>query len=307
MKKIKKIAYIVLVAIIIILSLTLYTNASKDNSKIQKEKTYTEIKYLQSKIINLLNSINNIQSRNYDVSVTQVTESSNESSSSGGSSDSSSNSKQGQSGENGQSSNNQDSSKSSSEKNSEQKEEKFELKQKGVLTSLEDINRDNIKNEIEILYDSIPTITLDLYQLDINKEDILNFNKEFDNLTMVIKEEKKEETLDQLSKLYGYIPKFIEKAIDDELDKIVAETRFNILKAYSKLDSEDWNQISQDLNEAINSFSKLLTNTNIDEGKQYYINKGYVMINELQNAVNIKDKSIFLIKYKNLIEEFNNL
>ena len=48
-------------------------------------------------------------------------------------------------------------------------------------------------------------------------------------------------------------------------------------------------------------------NTNTDSNKQYVINKIYIMLNELQNAVNMQDESIFLIKYKNILEEMNNL
>lgn len=31
------------------------------------------------------------------------------------------------------------------------------------------------------------------------------------------------------------------------------------------------------------------------------------MLNELQNATNLKDTAVFLIKYKNLLEEMNNI
>ena len=31
------------------------------------------------------------------------------------------------------------------------------------------------------------------------------------------------------------------------------------------------------------------------------------MLNELQNATNVKDEAVFLIKYKNLLEEINNM
>ena len=51
----------------------------------------------------------------------------------------------------------------------------------------------------------------------------------------------------------------------------------------------------------------MLTDTNIEQSKQYTISKVYIMINELQNAVQIQDESIFLIKYKNIIEEMNTL
>ena len=58
---------------------------------------------------------------------------------------------------------------------------------------------------------------------------------------------------------------------------------------------------------AIDSYSKLLTNTEIDARKQYNVSKGYIMLNELQNVANLKDSAVFLIKYKNLLEEFNNI
>ncbi|MCI8411345.1 MAG: hypothetical protein HFJ40_02670 [Clostridia bacterium] len=306
MKKFKKLAYIVLIVIIFVLSLTVYTNATKDDSKSQKEKTYSEIKYLESKLVNLLNSMNNIEARNYKVSVSETTEQSTKKTSD---SNSSSSDSSGGSGGGGEESSSDSGSSSSSQESSGTKQDskKFELKSEGVLTTTENINWDSVKSEIEVLYTSLPTITLDLYQLDINKDDILNFNKEFDNLTTIVKGDKKEETLKQLSKLYDYIPKFVQNATDEEGDKALSETKSNIFKAYSKLDSQNWNDISNDIKSAIDVYSRLITNTNISADKQYHISKSYIMLNELQNAVNVKDKSVFLIKYKNLIEEFNNM
>ena len=80
-----------------------------------------------------------------------------------------------------------------------------------------------------------------------------------------------------------------------------------MFKAYSKLDSKNWDEISNDLKQAIDTYSNQLINTNKDSDKQYVINKIYIMLNELQNAVNVQDESIFLIKYKNILEEMNNL
>ena len=58
---------------------------------------------------------------------------------------------------------------------------------------------------------------------------------------------------------------------------------------------------------SIDIYSRLLSNTNLDANKQYSISKVYVMINELQNAVEVQDESVFLIKYKNILEEMNSL
>lgn len=189
----------------------------------------------------------------------------------------------------------------------EQNNKKFELKSSGVLAKAENINWEIVKSEIESLYISLPAITMDLYDLNLNQEDILAFNSQYDRLTKVVKEEKKEEILKELTNVYEYLPKFLRGASHDVLYTTLIETKLNIFKAYSKLDGANWQEISEDMKNAIDTYSKLLTNTEIDTRKQYVVSKGYIMINELQNAVNLQDTTVFLIKYRNLLEEFNNI
>ena len=69
MKKFQKIAYIILVAIIVVLFYVIYVNASKNNQVDQKQKTLTEIEWIESKIINLCNTMNNISFENYKLEV----------------------------------------------------------------------------------------------------------------------------------------------------------------------------------------------------------------------------------------------
>lgn len=326
MKNIKRIAYIVLIVIVVVLSLTIYTNASKDNGQNQKDKAFAEIKFVETKIASLFNSMNNIESRNYSVVTSELSKETTEKSSSnnnsstsdskggssgGGGSSSGGDSSQGgegsSSGGDASSSGGEASDSSSKGSEDEQNKKKFELKSKGVLTNTDDINWDSIKNEIETLYTSLPSITLDLYQLNVNQTDVLGFNTEYDKLAGVAKDEKKEETLMELTKIYEYLPKFLRSSGQDELYTTLIETKYNIFKAYSKLDGDNWQDISNDVKSAIDSYSNLLTNTNIEARKQYNISKGYIMLNELQNAVNFQDVSVFLIKYKNLLEEINNI
>ena len=301
MKKFKKIAYIFLIIIIIVLSFMLYTNVSKGKDGEQSEKKISEIEFMENKLIALLNQMNNIETKNYNISVTEISKQKSSSNSEDSKSNSSSNS------DSGSNSNQEDSSNSTGSSKETENGKKFELKPAGVLTNTDEINWDNIKSEIETLYSSVPAITLDLYQLNISQEDVLGFNKELDKLTVVASEEKKEETLSELSKLYEYTSKFMQNASDDEVQKTVIDTKSNIIKAYSKLDSKKWNEISKDTKQAIDTYSKLLTNTNIDSSKQYNLSKVYIMMNELQNAVEVQNESVFLIKYKNLVEEINNL
>lgn len=308
LKKYRIIAYIVLITIIIVISSVIYVNANKNPEEDQKQKISSEMEFLESKLLDLANMMNNIQTSKYSVTVkdvpgqTQESEGGNTSSSQDQSSESN-NQGQSEGNNNSQSSNSQ----SSTEQSDSGENKKYELELNGVLNENQQIDWQNVKGEVEELYISIPTITLDLYEMNINKDEILNFNKEYDNLIKVVKNENKEEVLGVLNTLYSYMPKFIQNTTDDNVNKTIVETKSYIVSAYSKLDAENWDGINDDIKKAIDVYSKLLTDTNIDNEKQYSLNKSYVILNEIQNAVNIKDKSVFLIKYKNLLEELENV
>ncbi len=300
MKKFKKIAFFVLFLIIIILSFTIYTNASKNNENDIREKSLSEIKYVESKLINLFNSLNNIEFENYKISSQEINSQKNSDSS-----DSSSNSNSSKEGEGDSSSSGNNSESSNAPLGNNNK--KYSLTPSTVLSQNSDINWDYIKKEAEEVSSAMPSITLDLYDISLNQSDILNFNKEYDNLLSSIKQEDKEKTMSSLNTLYSYIPKFIKNCNNDEQYKTIINTKQYILSAYSILDSEDWDKINAQIKLAVDTYSKLITDINLETEKQYNINKVYIMINDIQNSTTIKSKDIFLIKYKNIIEELNTI
>ena len=51
----------------------------------------------------------------------------------------------------------------------------------------------------------------------------------------------------------------------------------------------------------------IINNINSNANNQSSINKSYILIKELQNTNQNSDKDIFYIKYKNLMQELNNI
>ena len=337
-KKYKIRAYIFLaIFLILVIGFGIYnvmaTSKNNDKNKLS-EKTENEIKYLDENLIKIFNQMNNIKYESYKISVNTANPSNmeegtnqsnqkgsgssgntSESGTSSGKSDEStksseSNNSGGKSGSNkGESSKNQSSNETSGSdsSSSETGQKKYELQEEGILTQSLDIDWQTVKNDVEKMYLSIPTITLDLYQTTINDQNILNFNTEFDNLTKIVQKENKVETLRQLCKIYEIYVKFLEENNSSEQEKVVAKTKLDIFKAYSSLDDNNWEEISNYMKSASEEFSKLMTSLDMKEQKQYSINKSYIMINELYKATNIKDPKIFLIKYKNTLEELKNI
>ena len=311
MKKYQKIAYIFLVIFILSIAFILFKSyADSNKNEDEKEKTETEIQRIELSFVNMFNELNNIKFENYRINTSQINKedlkdnSSSSASESTPSSGGSSSSESSSSGEQGESQKENGSSQSSEESKENQN---YEMKLSGVLTNNSDINWENLKNEVEILYSAIPSLTIDLYKININKEKITNFNQEYDNLMKAIKEENKQNALDALANLYNYLPDFIENSTDDTNKKILIRTKNNIFKAYSLLDKNDWNAITENVNLANQEFTKMLTNSQSSNKNQYIINKAYVQINELQKSTQTKEKEIFLIKYKNLLEELENI
>lgn len=299
MKKYTKIMYITLILIVLLSGFFIYKVSGKNNSSNEKigEKTLSDVKHLESEFQNLFNQLNNISFENYKISSSEIKKEENENQSSSSNKKSTSNG-----GSNTEKSENQE------ESNSTEDNKQYTLEEVGVLTENAEIDWKQIKNDVEKIYTYLYPMTLDLYQTSTNQQDITNFNKEYDNLTKAVKDENKEDSLKELSMLYDYLPKFVENCTDDEKEKTIVKTKNEIFKAYSVLDKEEWNTISDNINSASQEFTKLVTNiSNKENINQYNINKVYVMINELQNAVTLKDKEVFLIKYKNLLEELQNM
>ena len=66
MKKYAKIAYIVLILIILIFGFSMYKVSGKNNTNEDvKDKTLAEIEYLENELVNLFNEVNNIKFENY--------------------------------------------------------------------------------------------------------------------------------------------------------------------------------------------------------------------------------------------------
>lgn len=316
-------------------------STNKNDNKID-EKVLAEIEYLDEKLVLFFNEMNNVEFESYKLVVQNLNEANSsseekklsESSNLTNGESNESNQSQEKSSENSEenkanqssqseekSSSNQSSEASSSNSSQESSQnqgysgnnsskeqtKEYSMEDAGILVDSKDIKWKKVQTQIENLYVSIPTITLDVYKATKNQEEILNFNSQFDELTVAIKNEDKEETLSKLVNVYETMNNIVNEISNDETKKIIYKTKLNLLKAYSKLDSKKWDEISNDINLAVQEFSALLTNIDIPEEKQYAINKIYIMLNEMINSIQKQDTDVFLIKYKNLLEDLNNI
>lgn len=167
----------------------------------------------------------------------------------------------------------------------------------------EKIDFDKINYRFEIMYQNTPNIMLELYEKGINQEKILGFNDTIDNVFHDINNKNDSEVFEDLGKLYEYLSSFV---VDDELYTSILEVKSNIYKCRSKLNRNDWDSLNEYNNIAVQKYNNILNS--LDKRlNQKQVNVAYISINEMENAIKLRDKAIYLIKYRFLLEELNSI
>lgn len=269
---IKTLSIIFLVALVII-SFSGCSKQKTDEEQL-RDKNISEIDYLDNYIMLMLNSINNIDLKQYDAKI-EKTENLNEIL--------------------------QESEETSSEDTGNNVVQ-YSMVPNTILNADKTINWKNLKLEIENLNNTWPSIIVDLYKANVDNKKLTEFSDLINTCIGNIKNENRTETLNSLAKLYEYIPVFLEKIASDNKQIELAKTKVEVIKAYVNIDFENWDGFKSNLDSAISNFEPIVNNTNEAE-KEYNIRKAYVLLQEFKNAVDTNDKDLLFIKYKNLMEE----
>ena len=283
----KIIIFFILLILIAGSSFAIWKNNEKPNDEEKiNSKLDSEMEYLNTSLISIANGLNNIVIQEY-----KITESSNNNTSSESSNNTSKN-------------DNSSKENSSNESNNETSKISFSMTQNTINT--DEIDWKNLESEISNLYKSWSEIIIDLNKVNSNNENILKFSNDLDETTKYIKAQDKVNSLSMVAKLYSYLPQFMELYEKDGRKIAFMQTKTNIIRAYSIIEQEKWEEIKKEISSSINSFNTILNDVNNNKN-QYNINKTYVLLNEFNNSINTNDKEILYIKYRNLIQEIEYL
>lgn len=259
-------------------------NKSNDMKSLQ-EKSLAEIDFLDTSITSMMNGLNNISYNNYRI----VSEEVNVSNEQQG------NSNESQSAE-GSSTNEQSSIKSSNVTNND------------ILSGNNNkVNWDNLKSEVENMYDSWTTILIDLTTLNVNKENLLKFNSTLDQIVKDLDNEDKSSSLVHIADLYNLLTLYMKDFAADREETKIYNVKSNILYAYSFVETDDWNTVKNYIGNAKNEFSNILNNQVNNKNSIDEINKAYILINELEEDCNTQNKNVFYVNYRNLMQELENI
>ena len=278
---------------LVVCCLIFLVGCSNSNNS-DKEKTVSEIKYFGYQISDILNNLNSIKLEKNALVYEKVNLDETEDVK-----DSKGNSSEG------------------SEKNESQESNSNMGGKEVFTTSMQtegalEVNTDNIdwsqlKDKVEILSSSWNVLHQDLYSLNIQETDIIAFEDLLNNSIISIKNENKNEALENLGKLYSYLPQFLSVCSADNQTEKVESTKYSVFQAYISVTENDWSRAIKEVTNSENSFLTLVNDEEVSIDKKDKINKTYILIKELRNSMNNRDVNLFLLKYTHLLEALNSL
>ena len=307
-KKIFLIIFSIAIVIIFVAYIVTSTNNYiKSNSKKVDEKTEEEIKQLEEKLVGMINSLNNISFTNTVLKQTSEKSSSTNSNNNSFNNSSDNSSKDSNNEQNSQSSGNSDNdSNSISSKTEEQV--KYEIQKNDILLiDLSNIDWEYIKANTESIYNLWANLIIDLHELNVNNQDILNFSNTLDQVTLSVKQENKYASVTNLVSLYSYLPTYVNQFSNNENEKNLFLTKNCVLNTYALIEQQNWDEMKKQTASAIEYFSNIMNNIeNNERQNKNKITKIYVLLNELYSSIDLKDKELYYIKYRNVMEELIN-
>lgn len=288
---------VIFLLVLVLICLTGCNNEpTNDDIKLKVEE---ELNYLDSKIVSIMNKLNNITLENYTITSEEI---------SLGEENGSSGEKSTQGSE---SETQEKESSSQSKQSTEQEKSNITITQMEAKTVLEtdenNVDWKQIKNEIEIINEAWSAIIIDLSNFNVESSDILDFSSILNKCIISIKDENKLDSLKNTANLYSVIPKFEKQILNDNSIQNIKQVKSYIINAYAFAEEENWTEIEKNILEAENVFKNLTNDIEYIKNREYKVNKAYILLKELQNSLEYKDKKVFYIKYKNLLENINVL
>ena len=269
--KIKK--YIAIFLILLISSFMLVGCSKKDENKDLKEKSNSQIAYLENTLSRITNGIllkEYTKSKENDEKQNKDSDSNNQ-------------------------------SESESTKNANNSSNVIE--ENNSNTQSAQIDWEKLNQDLEDIYSSWSILAIDLNKLNVDNKEILSFGQIINDVKVSIQSKNESNLLISLINLYSYIPKYISSYSDDSFEVAKKNIKYCIINTGILVKNDNWDEATKQIEIAESEYIKLMNNANYASQNSYNMNKIYILLEEVKNAISYKNQDIFFMKYQALTDE----
>lgn len=167
----------------------------------------------------------------------------------------------------------------------------------------EDLNWDLIEENAIDLNGILDTIILDMTEVEISNETIIEFKNRVNNLSIAISNKDIDATLEEYRLLYLLLPIYAEKIYSNKNELEILRLKSLAVSSYVLANRSEWDEAKKTILETENKYKTMMDNVDYIKEYSYNLNKVFVLIGELRNAIELEELELTNIKYVNFIEK----
>lgn len=167
----------------------------------------------------------------------------------------------------------------------------------------EDLNWNLIEENAIDLNGILDTIILDMTEVEISNETIIEFKNRVNNLSIAISNKDIDATLEEYRLLYLLLPIYAEKIYSNKNELEILRLKSLAVSSYVLANRSEWEEAKKTILETENKYKTMMDNVDYIKEYSYNLNKVFVLIGELRNAIELEELELTNIKYVNFIEK----
>ena len=132
---------------------------------------------------------------------------------------------------------------------------------------------------------------------------MVNFRNELNNVNIAISGKNENELMQRCSYLYSLLPTYLEKYSSNKNEINNMKLKSLVLSSFLQANFLDWQNAKTTIGLAETKYKEMMNDVDYMKEYSYNLNKTYVLLEELKNAINIEQADLSRIKYINFIEK----
>ena len=179
----------------------------------------------------------------------------------------------------------------------------FSMYAQNEYGKIDSLNWNLIEENVIQLNSVLDTLILDMSETDISNESIIDFKNGVNRLSIAAFNKDINETLKEYRNLYSLIPIYAEKVYGNKNEVKLLELKFLLISSFVYANVVDWTLAKDSINSAETLYKEMMDDVEYMKEYSYNLNKVFVLLSELKEAIGIEEIELTKIKYVNIIEK----
>ena len=167
----------------------------------------------------------------------------------------------------------------------------------------EELNWKEIENTIIDLNNVLDTIILDFSEIEISNDDIVKFRNGVNDLSIASMNQDINLVFEKFNLLYSLLPSYMEKYSENKTEVNILKMKSLVVSSFCFSNLYDWENAKTEIENADIKYKEMMDDVDYMREYSYNLNKVYILIGEMKNAINLEELELVKIKYINFIEK----